>query len=245
MRRIGKSFALILILIIAISSVSLLMAYPAYAQIPPKPAFSISTDSHTNTVPTTYSTDPYTGTNITNFGYSTITFNVTLTIQNTQPTTAYLLEVKGHYNSNWYNPNIDDYNVTAFASSGSQTVITLYGSNGSEAGANQIFLQYGGHWGIDLPFGGQLDFRLQSVSGETPIRVLFGYAVLGNVSDWSQVQTETIPDYSNATTIVSPSPTPTVPEFPSWASILLLTSMVGAAGLLVYFKKHKPNQFSQ
>ena len=35
----------------------------------------------------------------------------------------------------------------------------------------------------------------------------------------------------------SPTPTPTVPEVPFWASLLLLTTMVVAAGLLVYCTK--------
>ncbi len=50
---------------------------------------------------------------------------------------------------------------------------------------------------------------------------------------------ETVPEATIS--LASPSSTPTVPEFPLWASILLLTSMVEAAGLLVYHKKHKRN----
>ncbi len=37
------------------------------------------------------------------------------------------------------------------------------------------------------------------------------------------------------------SPSPSVPEFPSWTIPLILTMMVASAGLLVYHKKHKHN----
>jgi hypothetical protein len=36
-----------------------------------------------------------------------------------------------------------------------------------------------------------------------------------------------------------PTSTPTVPELPSWAILLLLALLVVTAGLLVYHKKHK------
>jgi hypothetical protein len=83
-------------------------------------------------------------------------------------------------------------------------------------------LQFGGHWGIDVPFGGQVDFRLQAISGETPTRELIGYEVLGNVSDWSPIQTATVPDFSTVTF----SPTSTVPEFPTWIILPLFTMMI-------------------
>jgi hypothetical protein len=44
----------------------------------------------------------------------------------------------------------------------------------------------------------------------------------------------------NTHAVSSPSPTPTVPEFPSLTTLLLITTLVAAAGFLVYHKKHKP-----
>jgi hypothetical protein len=52
-------------------------------------------------------------------------------------------------------------------------------------------------------------------------------------SDWSNAQTITIGEIS-----ASPTPTPTVPEFPSFTIPLLLSLMVVVAGLLVYRKEH-------
>ena len=230
MDNMGKSLALILILIVAISSLSLMMIKPAFAQTPSTPVFNVSTTSGSYVVPTTYSNNQYTGANVTNVGYTVTTFNVTITVQNAPLTTAYLLEVKGHYSSSWYNPTIDDYNITAFVSSGSQTVINLYGSNESEAPPNQIFLQYGGHWGINVPFGGKLDFRLQSISGSIGARVFGGWIYVGNASDWSAVKTVTIPTFNLAS--ASPSPTPTVPEFPSLIILPLLITMLFVAVIL-------------
>jgi len=240
MRSSRWSFALVLILIMAISIVDLLIVKPVNAQIPQTPPFSISTVSDTSVIPATYSTNPYTGANIANLGYNVASFNVTITIRNNPQITAYELDVKGHYSSQsqWQNPWGDEGNVTAFASSGSQTVITLYGDNESEAvpeyAPNAIFLQFGGHWGIDVPFGGQVDFRLQAVSGETPIRELIGYEVLGNVSDWSPIQTVTVPDFSTLTV----SPTPTVPEFPS-AVIGIVVVLAAASAAILFCTKRK------
>jgi hypothetical protein len=106
MGTINKYLAVVFILIVAISCLSLLMVKPAQAQTPSTPSFSINAVSGSNVIPTTYSTDPYTGANITNLGYTITTFKVTITVQNSLPTTAYLLEVKGHYSSNWDNPTM-------------------------------------------------------------------------------------------------------------------------------------------
>ena len=57
----------------------------------------------------------------------------------------------------------------------------------------------------------------------------------------------TIPETSTTTSPTpNPTPTPTVPEFSSWTIHLLLSLMVAAAGLLVYFKKYnrKTKNFS-
>ncbi len=43
-----------------------------------------------------------------------------------------------------------------------------------------------------------------------------------------------------STTTPATTLTPTVPEFPSWTTLLLAALMLTGAGLLVYFNKHKP-----
>jgi hypothetical protein len=100
-------------------------------------------------------------------------------------------------------------------------------------------LQYGGHWGINVPFGGQVDFRLQSVSGNIGARVFGGWIYVGNVSEWSAVQTVTVPDFSlfaSSSPKPTPSPTSTVPEF-SWLAIIpLLISMLLIVGKIKHRK---------
>ena len=248
MGKIGKAFALFLTLMAAMSCLTLLTDKPANAQIVLVPTFTLSTETSSYEIPSTYSTNPYTGANVTNLGYTLVSYNVSITIQNSQQVTAYMLGVKGHYGSQWNIPGIDEYNVTAFASTGSQTVITLYGDNKTSGQPNEIFLQYGGHWGINVPFGSLLDFRLQAVRGETPIRVLFGYEVLGNVSDWSSVQTTGGVAVIRIMPTVSPNPThtptstPAVPEI-SWLVIVpLLLSVVSVAVIIRHRKTVKLKQ---
>ncbi len=114
-----------------------------------------------------------------------------------------------------------------------------------------------------VPNGGKIDFQVQAIAGYystiyqngMPIHVFHG-----SRSHWSDIQTMNIPDgsvtiYPNTgtppessqegpTPTISASQPPTVPEFPSWASLLLVTSMVAAAGLLVHCRKGK-QWFSQ
>ena len=248
MRNLNRAFTLLLIGVIAFSCLSILTVKPASAQKPATPTFTVSIDNSTYTTPATITTDPYTGANVTNAGHTTVSIRVTVTIQNSTQATAYLLGIKGHYSTQWQYPWQDDYNITAFASSDSQTVLTFSGNNATGAATNQIFLRYGGNydWGFDVPFGGKLDFQLQAVNGETPMRVLFGYAVYGEVSGWSTIQTVDVPDFAatatatvspNPTLMTSPSPTavPSAPEFPALATVPLLLSALA----LVLILKHR------
>jgi len=245
MDNIGKSFASILILMLVVSGLSLIMVNSAFAQTPPTPVFSVSTISRSYVVPTTYSTNPYTGANVTKLGYTVNTFNITFTVQNEPSVTCYELEYKGHFSSQWGDSVwISPYNVTAFASSGSQSVITFWGNNATgflgQSPANEITLYYGGDWGINVPLGSKIDFRLQAVSGETPIRLLIGYEVLGNVSSWSAPVTATIPETS---TFVSSATASTVPELPTIIVILpLCLSLFFVAMILRHRKTANQNQ---
>ena len=101
----GKSLALILILMIAFSGLSLSMIRPAYAQnstnptysptsspislpTPSVPEFTVKFVDFSYYVPTTTSIDPYTGQNITNQGYYVENRTIELSINN-QPFNSY------------------------------------------------------------------------------------------------------------------------------------------------------------
>ena len=90
----------------------------------------------------------------------------------------------------------------------------------------------------NIPYGTAVDFQIQALKG-----YLHRYPTLnsdtfnGTESDWSQIQTLTIPASSS-----SQSPTPTVPEVPLWSTLLLLGIMLASAGLLVDYKNKNNNR---
>ncbi len=220
MGKIRKSYALALILLMAVSSLTLVMVKPVNAQSVPTPNFSINA-----------------------FIDSAIsTFNVTITVQNNPQTTAYLLAVKIHYYATWYSPTLDDYNITSFASSGPQTAITLYGN--IESAASQIYLQYGNNWGMIVPFGDQLDFQLASVSGHVGEGLLSGLNYVGNMSDWSAVQTITVPDFSTASTVspnptLTPTSTPSLAPFPDYGLLVVLPVFLILLAIALILQRRK------
>lgn len=122
MGKISKPFALLLTLITAISSLTILTINPANAQnpsptpypIPSTPYFSITITNSSYFVPVTYSTDPSTGQKIANKSYYSgyvDALNVTIQIEN-QPLALsiksneysgfkYFIELKPHNSANW------------------------------------------------------------------------------------------------------------------------------------------------
>jgi hypothetical protein len=244
MGKIGKTFALFLTLAIIMSCLTLLIVKPANAEStskPPVPQFSTNISDHTYVVPEQVSIDQYTGAKTTIPAYSVINVTLTVTIANSPLATAYVLEVKGHYGSDWLRPTMNDpmsngiFNITALTSSGAQTVITLSGS-----GDTQVTLGFSDHWSITVPSGGQLDLRLEAINGEVGSRVFGGSIYVGESSDWSPVQTITIPENLTSPSQSSPSPTPTpsptVPEL-SWLVIVPLLLSVFAVALVLRHRK--------
>jgi hypothetical protein len=230
MSKIGKAYTLFLILSMAILCVGLLTVKSANAQPISAPTFSIDTSTNSTFVPESYWIDPYHGNiNVTFPSYTRTSLNITITIKNSPQTTAYNLQAKINYPPNYdpwhgFNPyNVTAnwldkiYNMTASASSGPQTIIIIYGSN-STGRPDEFGLNYRDTPSFcpDVPFGSQLDFRLQSVSGN-------------NSSNWSQVQTIAITD----------SPTATVPEISVLLVVPLLLSLFSVAVVITY-RKNRP-----
>jgi hypothetical protein len=265
MGKISQTLALLLTLIIAVSCLTLLMGKSASAQTPPAPTFTVSTPCASHQVPTTYSTDPYTGATITNQGYTVNSINITFTIQNTPKTSFYLLQYKGHFEPQWNTLYQDGYNITAFASDESETVIKIFGTNSSgplgQTPANKITLYFSVQWAINLALGSQLDFRLQAISGSIYISPIWGanhQMGVGNASDWSEIQTVTIPTGSNVevtqtptlSPAQSPALTPTASPSPQGNGVtnykeafftigIVAVTVVVVAVASIYFKTHK------
>jgi hypothetical protein len=218
MGKVGKIFAVILILIMTIASLSLLMAKPAFAQSTPKPSvpeFTIKYVDRSYDIKTYNSTNPYTGETIIHPGYHVENQTIDVIIKN-QPFTSskvegnttglfYNVQSKNQF-ENWTNqPHPDNLNKYAVkASTSDYTVVTL----GQDIGG----------WNV----GGYINIRVQAVIGYQyniwdlnggPIPIAQAFKLVER-SDWSPTQTITIP----ASSI---SPTPTVPEL-SWLIILSL-----------------------
>jgi len=256
MGSISKSFSLLLVLILAVSS--LIIAKPAFAQTPTPSSVPISTpsvpeftvkfvDSSYN-VPTTSSIDPYTGQNITNQGYHVENRTIELTIKN-QPFNSYIangqnisfyfnVREKGHYAENWtivYSPDL----VYPTESNSDYTVISY--------SLDENVYPF---WN-DVSSGGQVDFQVQTMIGYVS-RVynpnangnqldMYPWEFTGETSSWSPTQTVTIPANStSASTSPNLTSTPTAPEFPSLTiPIIILVLVVVIVSLLLYMKKRR------
>lgn len=242
MGKIGKIFALILTLTIAISSLAVLTVRPASAQSLPTPAvpeFTIRlvNNSYATQPTTTTSTDPYTGkqTVITTPGQGVTNEYVEVSIKN-PAFTPYTINYhnidnrtvnlyfnvrsKGHFSEGWsvvdeFQSQIEDY-------SSQYTTFSLYRNN--------------------VPSPAQLDFEVQAVIGflvneydpEAPLPPpdiwAPNFGINGTVSDWSNPQTLTIPASSTTTT------SPSVPDFPC-CTLPIATILVITAMLALNFKK--------
>jgi hypothetical protein len=230
MGRIGKSFALILILIMAISC--LIMVESAFAQTIPKPSvpeFTLKYIHNSYDVAPTYGIDPYTGkTVVTQAGYHVENQSVEIAIRN-QPFTYieldngryanlfYNISYRGHYEKDWYYYSYDLNTEWFLGKSDSEyTVISFK----------------------QIPNEGKMDFRVQAQVGyftdyNMPWKV---YVFHGETSGWSNIQTITIPEGSTSTS-PNPTPTPTVPEFPSM--IIILTFLITVTVLWTIIVRRK------
>jgi hypothetical protein len=230
MNNIGKNFTVILIVIIAFSS--LMMTKPANAQGISAPSFTVKIIDGSYVAPTTYSTDPYTGATITHGGDTINSRNFTFTIQNVPKATYYLIENKGHYAAAWSPIYTWGLNVTLPASSGSKTIFTIVSTNliVTDYTPNTSSDNWG-NYAFTLASGSQIDFRMQTVAGNQQNDPLYGYSanhpiIVGNASPWSNTQTITIPTSSTSINPTQPPTntsrsTPTVSELP-WLAILPL-----------------------
>jgi hypothetical protein len=263
----SKSFSLLLVVILAVSS--LVMVESAFAQTPtpypvpiPKPSvpkFSVKFIDLSYTTPTTYSIDPYTGQNVTHLGslFANKTFEVTIKNQPFAPifipyydtgrgwyiSLYYNIRVKTHPEENWTNLYLreDIPYLSENVPSKSVSEYTVLSYNSYQPISENTYRM--GNKMIDFPPGSQVNFQVEALAGYiqriwnpnfTSQLDMYPYVFTGEESGWSNTQTITIGEIS-----ASPTPTPPVPEFPSWTIPLLLSIMLATAGLSVYHKKRK------
>jgi len=247
---ISKSFALFFILIMAISSLSLMMVKPAYAQSIPTPSVpEFTVQYHFNIIAPTYTINPYTGQNETvSTGPSPYNQTIEFTIKN-QPFTPYTdsngnninlyynFAFKGQFETNWnYYPfNYDDSSYPDGWASGwaNGTAPWYYSSSNSTytvVSINEIYLEDPAIQDMPFPNGAQVDFQVQAKIGFLSPQANEAGAEFevfnGQTSNWSNTQTVTINQV-----LSSPSPTATVPEFPTliilplFAIVILLSTV--------------------
>ncbi len=235
MGNIGKSLALVLIIIMAISSLTLMLVKPASAQTIPSPAvpeFTLKLVQHILNFPPTSSIDPFTGKQTVNAGSQLEWTTIDITIinqnfngktefgDNTYTGMMYDVEFKGHFVNDW--TQLGPINGEGAAGpyfiqkSGSATVVSLALN---EADINTITI-----YALDsrpdsivtVPEGGQADIRIQAMAGNAyTSRVIpfDSWHFNGTESEWSNVQTITFNEADATTVIVKPSeqtPTPTL-----------------------------------
>lgn len=240
----NKTSAIVLLLALIIGY-SLFVIIPISAETIPKPSvpeFTATIEDHSYDVPLTSKTtiNPYTGQQETHTqgGYRVENRTIDVKITN-QPFTSvtidgnttqlyYVIRWKGHY-ENW-NENItysyNDYNyylsIGGLKASDSTYTVKSY----------PLAL-----WNIP---NGKIDFQVKAQAGYSftyfgghiqPIGTNF-YAAAE--SDWSNIQTVTIPDSTNSTI---PTPTPRVPELPIFIILPLLVILPLVATVLLRKKR--------
>lgn len=250
MGRTSKSLALILILIMAMSSLNLLMIKPAYAQSIPTPSvpeFTLKPIGPPYVENTTYSLDPNTGQIVAIIGYTNPYSLVEIIIKN-QPFIPYN-DSQGNTISMFYNVQVAVHNQT-------DSWISLYEpDSGSLAPSTpdsdytniSLWLNNG-----PLPVGTtHIDVQVEAFIGyvhKANGGYLAGWVFTGDTSDWSNTQTITVP--AN-TPQLTPTPTLTSVDNALNSSLLLIALVVIAfllaiiIFLLFYMRKRKLINSSQ
>jgi hypothetical protein len=241
MKRFSRGLTALLIVALVCSMSSILLMEASCADpiaptskpdipTPSVPQFTLAYVDHSYDVPpqTTSSTDPYTGkvSTTTIPGYHVTSFAIDVTIKN-QPypptinngntsTLKYFIQVKGHYQTDdyyWIESENGIKGATVATSNSDYTVVSLPTGN-VQAGA------------VDFRVAASLGYDYTYFYGLVPFK---GWASAD--SDWSSVQTFTIPGTPASPTInptqttIQPTtpPSPTIPEFNPLTILILLT----------------------
>jgi hypothetical protein len=228
-------------------------AYPANAvNKPSTPEFTLKYVDNSYDVPPTFEIDPYTGKNtIKTDGFYVENKSVTLAINNPPFSSGilfYNVSTKGHYESesNWrYVYLIDgDGGVGYLEASAHGYTVFVFGSTNNN-GSDHYSLRIDG-----IKAGAKIDFAVQAYYGyySTVKNPYYNYPFVNHseyitvlnvtqTGDWSPTQTLIIPESSQ------PSPSPTIPEFPSSLAFSILIATL-LPGLIIYRKRIRIAKFS-
>ena len=226
----NKNLAIVLILTITISSLSLLTVKPATAQSVTKPSipeFTAKYVDHSYDIPPTYGTDQYTGkTIVTKDGEHIDNRTIEITIKNQlfTPFTdqngnninlLYNVQYKGSFGQEWSSVFGER---SEWANSGTIDPYGTYGYPTQDSSSQYTTISYSLSWNM---VEGQMDIQVEALKGYTtrapdPARehilwTVFIYTFYGEESGWSNTQTVTLGGASNST---SPNPTPSPTNLP-------------------------------
>jgi hypothetical protein len=217
MGRINKKLTLILILLLAISSLTAVSSVSGQSLKPVVTEFSLQYVDNSYDVPTSYkyTKDLYTGETITTTipGYRVDNKSIVATIKNPSGVDAYNFRWKSHDDISWYYHPFDteadqtpplstsgSSGPPAYASDSDYTVITVLSLNHLSATS--------------------FDVQVQALYGEyhavhnTPIQLFEGdyydYYFDGQASYWSDTQTVTVSNNPSTQNTPTPKPTPTI-----------------------------------
>ena len=230
----GKENKLLLFLLVAVLACSsLLMVQPVNAQTITKPAipeFTVKVTEHSIDVPVSFSTDPYTGKNITHLAehYEWITIDISIKKQSHSYDLYFSVEMRGHFSQNWlplaYVKQYDD-NIATELSFVPQNQTYPPTSSGI----------------LDVPLGSQLDFRVKAWTGYEARGgpPFYSWTKFGAESDYSNIHTITIPETSpSSSNSPNPTPTPSVPEL-SWLALIPLIISIFLVAVLLTIKRKR------
>lgn len=223
MDNIGKGFTVVLILMLAVSNLTMVSTVSGQSLKPVVTEFSLQYVDNSYDVPTSYkyTKDLYTGETITTTipGYRVDNKSIVATIKNPSGVDAYNFRWKPHNESRWYYQPFDtEADQTPPLSVSGWSGPPAYASDSEYSKITVISLNH-----ISMT---SVEVQVQALYGEyhatpnTPIQLFEGdyydYYFDGQASYWSSTQTLTISDEPAAqntpapTTItLTPSPTPT------------------------------------
>jgi len=221
MRNMGKVFSLLLIAMLAVSSLSLttLMVKPTFAQTstpaptptpiptPSVPQFTLMlvNDSHYTQPTTTTTTNPYTGEPTTTTTPSQYVQDeyIEVKIQNQSFTPLSIadyvynlyfdVQTKGHFSEDWTAYNSGEGYSAEENYTAQYTTVELYYNN--------------------IPPAGLIDFQVQAIIGYVhavvPVIVQEEWVLSGQAGGWSNIETINVTDGSVfVTSFINPTPTP-------------------------------------
>jgi hypothetical protein len=214
------------------------------------PEFTVKAVAHSYDVPTTYSTDPYTGETITHEGYHVENRSIEVWIKNIpfapydveghEVNLYYSVRVKGHFEGDWGTPQTYSESDSAERipqSNSGYTVLSLVNYYHTDARVDYQVEAFSGHFYTDYhPPGHAIQYPHQAFK-------------VDETSGWSSTQTLTFSENQTPTPSPSTNPTPTPYQEPQQTEQLELDIIIGVVitlavscvglGFLLYLIKRK------